>query len=202
MFTGIVREIGTVAAIDRADDGARIRISARVAGELATGDSVSVAGACLTAAAAEDGAFEADVMNQTLGLTTLGELEAGSGVNLEAALRAGEPLGGHIVQGHVDCVGEVTGTRRDGFAKRLAVSLPGEHRRFVVEHGSITVDGVSLTVAALAEDGFEVSLIPETLQRTTLSSLAEGDRVNVELDVIARYVDRLLRFRAEGNPDA
>jgi riboflavin synthase len=202
MFTGIVKEIGTVAAFDRGEEGARIRISAGVAGDLATGDSISVSGACLTAAAVDDGAFEADVMNQTLGLTTLGALEAGSGVNLEAALRAGEPLGGHIVQGHVDCVGEVTAARRDGFAKRLAVSLPVEHRRFAVEHGSITVDGVSLTVAALTDDGIEVSLIPETLERTTLGALAEGGRVNVELDVIARYVDRLLRFRTEGTPHA
>jgi riboflavin synthase len=202
MFTGIVKEIGTVVAVDRGENGARIRIGAGVAGELATGDSVSVSGACLTAASVDDGAFEADLMNQTLGLTTLGELDAGSGVNLEVPLRAGEPLGGHIVQGHVDCVGEVTVTRPDGFARRLAVSLPAEHRRFAVEHGSITLDGVSLTVAALIEDGVEVSLIPETLERTTLGSVAEGDRVNVELDVIARYVDRLLRFREEGTTDA
>jgi riboflavin synthase len=196
MFTGIVREIGTVEALGRGDDGARVRIGAKLAGELATGDSVSVAGVCLTAAAVDDGAFEADVMNQTLGLTTLGDLDEGDSVNLEPALRAGEPLGGHLVQGHVDCRAEVVDAGDDGFARRLRVALPEQYRMFVVEHGSVTLDGVSLTVAALNDDGFEVSLIPETLERTTLGS---PGWVNVELDVVARYVDRLLRFRREGN---
>jgi riboflavin synthase len=199
MFTGIVREIGTVGAIERSDAGARLRIAASFAGELAGGDSVSVAGACLTAAALGDGHFEADVMNQTLGLTTLGDLAEGDGVNLEPALRAGEPLGGHLVQGHVDTTATVTGVRADGIARRVAIALPEEHRRLVVEHGSITLDGVSLTVAELTGEGFEVSLIPETLERTTLGDLAPGVRANVEFDVIARYVERLLRFEQKGS---
>jgi riboflavin synthase len=199
MFTGIVTEIGQVLAAERGDDGARLEIGASFARDLTEGDSVSVSGVCLTIAILRDGAFQADVMNQTLELTTLGDLDAGDEVNLEPALRAGDPLGGHLVQGHVDCRAEVVDVREDGFARRLRIALPSEHRRFVVEHGSVTVDGVSLTVAGLTEDGFEVSLIPETLERTTLGS---PGWVNVELDVIARYVDRLLRFRTEGTPDA
>jgi riboflavin synthase len=199
MFTGIVREIGTIRSIERSDAGARLRIAATFGGELEAGDSVSVAGVCLTAATLVDGQFEADVMNQTLGLTTLGNLADGDGVNLEPALRAGEPLGGHLVQGHVDTTATVAGVREDGFARRVAIALPEEHHRLVVEHGSITLDGVSLTVAKLTGDGFEVSLIPETLERTTLSELAPGASANVEFDVIARYVERLLRFDQEGS---
>jgi riboflavin synthase len=198
MFTGIVKELGSVEAIDRSKAGARIRISAALADGLALGDSVSVEGCCLTAAASGDGGFEADVMNQTLSLTTLGALEAGARVNLEPALRAGEPLGGHIVQGHVDGVGEVASVAEDGFARRLRVRLPEGLERFAVEHGSIALAGVSLTVAALGDDWIEVSLIPETLERTTLGSLAPGAPVNVELDVVARYVERLLRFNEKG----
>jgi riboflavin synthase len=199
MFTGLVKEIGTVEAVERGDEGARLRIAASVAEQLREGDSVAVSGACLTVAALAGGAFEADVMNQTLALTTLGDLEAGSRVNLESALRAGEPLGGHIVQGHVDCTAEVDSVREDGIARRVRVALADEPLRFVVEHGSITLDGVSLTVAALEPGGFEVSLIPETLERTTLGEVAPGRRLNVELDVIARYVERLLRFDPEGS---
>jgi len=197
MFTGIVREVGTVRSIERSDAGARLRIAATFADELAVGDSVSVAGACLTAAALGDGRFEADVMNQTLGLTTLGDLAEGDDVNLEPALRAGEPLGGHLVQGHVDTTATVAAVSADGIARRVTIALPDEHRRLVVEHGSITLDGVSLTVAELTGEGFEVSLIPETLERTTLGDLAPGARANVEFDVIARYVERLLRFEQE-----
>jgi len=197
MFTGIVKEIGTVAAVDRTDGGARFRIAATFAGELALGDSVAVGGVCLTAAAITGDAFEADVMNQTLELTTLSELDAGARVNLEPALRAGDPLGGHLVQGHVDCVARVSSVRADGFARRLGVGLAAEHLPLVAEHGSVTLDGTSLTVASLSEDGFEVSLIPETLERTTLGDLAAGDPLNVELDVIARYVERLLGFSKE-----
>jgi riboflavin synthase len=194
MFTGLVKAVGNVEAIERTDAGVRVRISAPFTSELSGGDSVAVAGVCLTVTELDGDAFAADVMNQTLGLTTLGGLEPGDRVNLEPALRAGEPLGGHIVQGHVDCTGDVTATREDGTATRLDVALPAEHRHLVVLHGSVTLDGVSLTVAGLTEDGFEVSLIPETLARTTLSELAKGDRANVELDVIARYVERLLEF--------
>jgi len=193
MFTGIVKELGSVESVERTADGARLRIGAGFASQLAEGDSVAVNGVCLTAAALADGAFEADAMNQTLALTNLGELEAGARVNLELALRAGEPLGGHIVQGHVDGVGEVAAVEPDGFARRVRVRLPEGLRPYVVEHGSITLNGVSLTVAALLADGVEVSLIPETLERTTFGAAVAGDRVNVEVDVIARYVERLMQ---------
>jgi len=197
MFTGIVKELGRVEAVERSEAGVRLRVGASFAGALREGDSVAVDGACLTAVELSSQAFAADVMNQTLSLTTLGELEAGSPVNLEPPLLAGEPLGGHIVQGHVDGAGEVASVVEDGFARRLRVRLPGGLERYAVEHGSITLAGVSLTVAALAEDWIEVSLIPETLERTTLGDVAEGDRINLELDVLARYVERLLGFRKE-----
>ena len=193
MFTGIVREIGTVEEVERSEGGASVRVRAGLAAELAAGDSVSVGGACLTVSSTSDGAFEADVMNQTLSLTTLGGLEAGASVNLEPPLRAGDPIGGHLVQGHVDGTGEVREVSEDGFARRLRLAAPRDLDRFIVERGSVTVDGVSLTVAALAEDGFEVSLIPETLDRTSLGELAERSRVNLEVDVIARYAERLMQ---------
>ena len=196
MFTGIVRELGRVDDVERNEAGARLRISGAVASKLATGDSVSVEGACLTVAGLDGGAFEADVMNQTLSLTTLGELTAGDPVNLEPALRAGEPLGGHIVQGHVDGVAEVVS---DGIARRLGVRVPDGLERYAVEHGSVTLAGVSLTVAAVDGDRLEVSLIPETLERTTLRAATEGKKLNLELDVLARYVERLLGFRGEGS---
>ena len=193
MFTGIVREIGSVEELERSERGARLRIRAKLAAELGEGDSVSVSGACLTVASASDGAFEADVANQTLSVTTLGELEPGAPVNLEPPLRAGDPLGGHLVQGHVDGMGEVMAAWADGFARRLRLAAPRELARFIVERGSVTVDGVSLTVSALADDGFEVSLIPETLERTTLGELANGGQVNLEVDVNARYAERLVQ---------
>ena len=193
MFTGIVREIGTVEELDQSRQGARLRVSAGLAAELAAGDSVSVSGACLTVASASDGAFEAEVMNQTLSVTTLGGLESGGSVNLEPPVRAGDPLGGHLVQGHVDGTAEVLAVSEDGFARRLLLAVPPGLDRFIVERGSVTVDGVSLTVAGLTEEGFEVSLIPETLERTTLGRLAEGGQVNLEVDVIARYAERLVQ---------
>jgi len=199
MFTGIVRELGRVDDVERNEAGARLRISGAVASKLATGDSVSVEGACLTVAGLDGGAFEADVMNQTLSLTTLGELAAGDPVNLEPALRAGEPLGGHIVQGHVDGVAEVVSAADDGIARRLGVRVPDGLERYAVEHGSVTLAGVSLTVAAVDGDRLEVSLIPETLERTTLRAATEGKKLNLELDVLARYVERLLGFRDEGS---
>jgi riboflavin synthase len=200
MFTGIVREIGAVHEAGVGEAGTRLGIAAGFAGELREGDSVCVEGVCLTATAVRPDGFDADVMNQTLSLSTLGELAAGSRVNLEPALRAGEPLGGHIVQGHVDGVGEVRSLAEDGFARRLRIAVPGGLERYLVEHGSVTVAGVSLTVAGLEDDWFEVSLIPETLERTTLGALQEGDRVNLEVDVVARYVERLLGFREKGSP--
>jgi riboflavin synthase len=192
MFTGIIKQLGDVEAVDTSADGARLRIRAGLASELGDGDSVAVNGACLTATSATGDTFDADVMHQTLELTTLGELEPGSAVNLELPLRATDRLGGHVVQGHVDGTATVTEITDDGFAKRLRVELPEELLPYVVEHGSIAIEGVSLTVAALGDDGVEVSLIPETLERTTLGRLQPGARVNVECDVLARYVRRQL----------
>ena len=192
MFTGLVADLGTVDSIDRGGEGARLRIRTALAGELAEGDSIAVNGACLTATAIADGAFEADVMNQTLKLTSLGPLEPGDAVNLELALRAADRLGGHVVQGHVDGTGAVAAVREDGFARRVEVELPEGLRRYVVERGSVAVDGVSLTVAGVTATGFEVSLIPETLERTNLGSAEPGRVVNIEVDVVARYVERLL----------
>lgn len=192
MFTGIVRELGRVEAVESSADGARLRVRAELASELGEGDSVAINGACLTATTATDDAFEADAMHQTLELTTLGDLEPGSSVNLELPLRASDRLGGHLVQGHVDSTATVAAISEDGFAHRLRVELPEDLRPYVVEHGSIAIEGVSLTVASLDDPLLDVSLIPETLERTTLGRLAPGDRVNVECDVIARYVRRQL----------
>jgi riboflavin synthase len=193
VFTGIVREIGTVESIDRDAAGARLRVGTAIAAELGDGDSVAVSGACLTVAGRAHGAFEADVMNQTLSLTTLGELGPRAAVNLEPALKAGDPLGGHFVQGHVDGTGEVLAVSADGFSRRVRIAPPTELSRYVVEHGSVAVDGVSLTVSSLADGWFEVALIPETLERTTLGDLGEGDSVNLEMDLIARYAERLMQ---------
>jgi riboflavin synthase len=192
MFTGIIDELGRVEGLESSPDGARLRVRAELASELNDGDSVSVNGACLTATSANEGSFGADVMRQTLDLTTLGELEPGSTVNLELPLRAGDRMGGHVVQGHVDGTATVATVTDDGFARRLRLELPEELLPYVVEHGSIAIEGVSLTVAGLTDGGVEVSLIPETLERTTLGGLESGDRVNVECDVLARYVRRQL----------
>jgi riboflavin synthase len=192
MFTGIVYELGEVESVNTGADGARIRINAALASELAEGDSVAVNGACLTATSAGAGAFEADVMRQTLGLTTLGGLEPSAAVNLELPLRPSDRIGGHIVQGHVDGIATVGGSEEDGFARRLRLQLPDELLDYVVERGSIAIEGVSLTIAALGADWIEVSLIPETLERTTLGTLQPGDSVNVECDLMARYLRRML----------
>ena len=191
MFTGIISELGEVESVETGDDGARIRIKAALASELSDGDSVAVNGACLTATSTTGGAFEADVMRQTLGLTTLGELSPQAKVNLELPVRPTDRLGGHIVQGHVDGTATVAGSEADGFARRLRVELPGELLDYVVERGSIAIEGVSLTIAALGDGWIEVSLIPETLESTTLGEHRAGDRVNVETDLFARYVQRM-----------
>jgi len=195
VFTGLIADMGVVEGVDAGAGGARLRIRSALAVELSAGDSVAVNGACLTAASVDGEVFEADVMNQTLEHTSLGPLRAGDRVNLELPLRAADRLGGHIVQGHVDGTGEVAEVSEDGLARRLVIEVPEELRRYVVERGSVTVDGVSLTVSALTDSGFEVSLIPETLERTTLGAATEGTPVNLELDVIARYVERLVGFR-------
>jgi riboflavin synthase len=195
VFTGLIAETGVVEGVEAGAGGARLRIRTALAGELSAGESVAVNGACLTAAAVNGEVIEADVMNQTLEQTSLGPLRAGDRVNLELPLRAGDRLGGHLVQGHVDGTGEVASVTEDGFARRLGIEVPERLRRYVVERGSVAVDGVSLTVSELTDSGFEVSLIPETLERTTLGAAGEGTRVNLELDVIARYVERLVGFR-------
>ncbi len=192
MFTGIISELGDVESVETGAEGARIRIKAALASELAEGDSVAVNGACLTATSAGGGAFEADVMRQTLGLTTLGELAPSAAVNLELPLRPSDRIGGHIVQGHIDGTATVAGSEEDGFARRLRLELPDELLEYVVEHGSIAIEGVSLTIAALGDNWIEVSLIPETLERTTLGALRQGDMVNIESDLIARYVRRMV----------
>jgi riboflavin synthase len=193
MFTGLIEGVGTVESVESESEGARLRIRTRLAGELATGDSVAVNGACLTAVSVSDDAFETEAMNQTLAVTALDELESGAKVNLELAVKASERLGGHIVQGHVDGVGEVVGVHEDGFARRVRVQLPGELMRYVIDKGSIALDGVSLTVAALGKDWVEVSLIPETLEQTAFGGVEPGRRVNVECDVIAKHVERLMQ---------
>ncbi len=160
MFTGLVAGLGTVAAAARSQEGARLSISTPLAGELSVGDSIAVDGVCLTATAVQPGAFEAEVMAVTLAGTTLARLDAGARVNLELPLRAGDRFGGHVVQGHVDGLGEVAGVQQDGFARRVRIAAAAGILRYVVDHGSIAVNGVSLTVAAVAQDAFTVSLIP------------------------------------------
>lgn len=192
MFTGLIGDVGAVERVESGPEGARLRIRTGLASELSPGDSVAVNGACLTAGAVEGDAFEADVMNQTLDRTSLGPLEPGDRVNLELSLRLSDRLGGHMVQGHVDATGRVATVREDGFARRLEIEAPEEIRRYLVDRGSVAVDGVSLTVAVLTDGGFEVSLVPETLERTTLGAAAEGQVVNLEPDAIARYVEQLL----------
>jgi riboflavin synthase len=193
VFTGLIEDLGTVEAVERGNDGARLRISTSLASEVSEGDSVAVNGCCLTATAVDEGSFETEAMNQTLQVTALGAVEEGSRVNLELALKAGERLGGHIVQGHVDGVGTVASVEDDGFARRIRVELPPELLRYVVDKGSITLGGVSLTVAGLGETWAAVSLIPETLERTTLGTAEPGRPVNLEVDVLAKYVERLFR---------
>jgi len=192
MFTGLIEDLGTVDAIERGEDGARLRIATSLASEISDGDSVAVNGCCLTATAVTPDGFETEAMNQTLQVTALGGIDQGSRVNLELAMKAGDRLGGHIVQGHVDGVGTVAAVEDDGFARRIRVELPAELLRYVVDKGSITLDGVSLTVADLGESWAEVSLIPETLERTNLTEAAAGTKLNVECDVVAKYVERLV----------
>ena len=192
MFTGLIQDVGKVEVVESDAEGARLRIATLLGAEVGLGDSIAVNGVCLTATAADPNGFETEAMNQTLTVTSLGGLEAGSRVNLELAMKASDRLGGHIVQGHVDGVGEVAAIAGDGFARRLRVALGPELIRYVVERGSICLGGVSLTVAALGEDWAEVSLIPETLERTNLGDAAQGARLNVECDIVAKYVERLV----------
>ena len=193
MFTGIVREQGTVTDLDGGIESLALTIEAPVtAPTIELGDSVSINGVCLTAESVSPTALVFRAIPETLSRTTLGRLEVGATVNLEPALRAGEPLGGHLVQGHVDGVGTVRTTEPEGDGRRLTIDVDESLLRYCVEKGSITVEGVSLTVASLDERGFSLALIPHTLAVTTLGSLAPGDQVNLEVDVLAKYVERLL----------
>ena len=199
MFTGIVEELGTVQAITPNAGGARIEIAAtRVLDDAEIGASIAVNGCCLTVVALGEGCFAADAVTETLGRTELGTLEPGDRVNLERPVRLQDRLGGHLVQGHVDAVGTVRlrTPEADG-SQRIDFAAPEAVMRYVVEKGSITVDGISLTVAALSHDGFAVAVIPHTLAATTLGTKREGDAVNLEVDIVAKYVERLLG-RAEG----
>jgi len=192
MFTGLVADLGSVAAVDATADGVRLTVSTPLAEQLADGDSVTVNGVCLTANDVAADRFGADVMHETLQRSTLGAVSAGAHVNLELALRAADRLGGHIVQSHIDGVGTVGEVREDGFARVVTIEAPAAVLRYVVVKGSIAVDGVSLTVARIDDDGFDVSLIPETLQRTSLGAAAPGMTVNLEVDVLAKYVEKLV----------
>ncbi|HEY6835921.1 MAG TPA: riboflavin synthase [Gaiellaceae bacterium] len=193
MFTGIVRERGRVVSAESNGGGAmRLRIAApRTAAQTGLGDSVSIAGCCLTAVFVEEDELAFDAVPETLARTTLDELSEGAEVNLEPALRAGEPLGGHYVQGHVDGVGRVRSLQSEGDGARLWLDIPPEVLRYCVEKGSLAVDGVSLTVAEVDDGGVAIALVPHTLRETTLSGLAPGGRVNLEADVLAKYVERL-----------
>lgn len=192
MFTGLVADRGAVEALQATDDGLRLTLSTRLAGELGEGDSIAVNGVCLTATDVQADRFAADVMHATLERSTLGGATVGAAVNLELALRAADRLGGHIMQGHVDGVGTVSEVRADGFARVVTIAAGRDVLRYVVLKGSIAVDGVSLTVARIDGEGFDVSLIPETLERTNLGTAEPGRTVNLEVDVLAKYVEKLL----------
>jgi riboflavin synthase len=192
VFTGLVADLGTVSDVVATPDGVRLQVATSLAAELSEGDSVAVNGVCLTAVSADAQAFTAEVMNETLRRSSLAEVSAGGRVNLELPLRAQDRLGGHVVQGHVDGVGAVSGVEDDGFARVVTIDAPPELLRYVVEKGSIAVDGVSLTVSSVSPDTFAVSLIPETLERTNLGAAAPGTPVNLEVDVLAKYVEKLV----------
>ena len=192
MFTGIVEDLGRVVSVEELTDAARLTFQGSRLADVQPGDSVAVNGVCLTAAAVTDSGFTADVMRETLERSSLGGLSSGDPVNLERAVTPTTRLGGHIVQGHVDGVGTIAARRPSEHWEEVDVDLPPELSRYVVMKGSITIDGVSLTVAALDDAKVTVSLIPETLSRTTLGRRGVGDLVNIEVDVLAKYVERLL----------
>jgi riboflavin synthase len=192
VFTGLVADLGTVAAVDATGDGVRLRLRTSLAGEIGEGDSVAVNGVCLTALDPHADGFKADVMAETLRRSSLGPLAAGDSVNVELPLRAGDRMGGHVVQGHVDGTGTVESIEDEGFARVVRIAAAPEILRYVVEKASIAVDGVSLTVASVDDRSFAVSLIPETLERTTFGDAAPGRVVNLEVDVLAKYVEKLV----------
>lgn len=194
MFTGIVQDIGKVASREMRGVDARLVIGTKNLdlSDTVVGDSISVQGVCLTVVALTKDSFTADVSHETLSLTTLGELDAGSPVNLEPALRAGDRLGGHLVSGHVDGIARVSATSHDGDSLRVTVAVPAELARYIARKGSVTLDGVSLTVNEVDGASFGVNLIPHTQTVTTLGRLQAGKRVNLEIDQMARYIERLI----------
>lgn len=192
MFTGLIADIGTLEHLREDGDGAELEIATSLAGEVREGDSVAVNGVCLTASGADAAAFRAAAMNETLRRTALGSLQPGARVNIELALRAEDRLGGHMVQGHVDGRALVEAVEEDGFSRVITLRVPAELARYIVEKGSVALNGVSLTVSALDGERFSVSLIPETLERTNLGLISPGDEVNLEVDVLAKYVERLM----------
>jgi riboflavin synthase len=196
MFTGIVRELGRIALIEGGADGVRIVVEAPVtAAGSKVGDSVAINGVCLTVTKSANGTLAFDAVPETLRRSSLGGFPPGENVNVEPALRAGEPLGGHYVQGHVDGVGTVRRSEPEGDGRRVWVDAPSELHRYLVEKGSVAVEGVSLTVAELDDAGFAVALVPHTLAVTTLGDRAPGDPLNIEVDVLAKYVERLVATR-------
>jgi len=198
VFTGLVEELGTVESVESGAERRRFWIAAReVPGGARIGDSIACSGCCLTAVAVEADRFAVEAVPETLRRTTLGEWQAGARVNLERSLRLGDRLGGHLVQGHVDGVGQVLASEPEGDGRRVRLELPAGLRRFVALKGSLAVDGVSLTVAALTDSGCEIAYIPHTLARTTAGDYRAGTRVNLEVDLLARYLARLLESPGE-----
>jgi riboflavin synthase len=198
MFTGLIADLGTVTALQRDGAGASIEIATGLVSQLSEGDSIAVNGVCLTATQIGGGSFHAQAMIETLERSSLGNLRVGSRVNLELPLRAQDRLGGHVVQGHVDGTGTVSGVRDQGFARVLEIEIESRLARYLVEKGSVTVDGVSLTISALGDEQFFVSLIPETQQRTNLGAIAAGGVVNIEVDILAKHVERLMNYQKVG----
>jgi riboflavin synthase alpha subunit len=199
MFTGIVRERGRVLRADGGPEGLSLELEAPETAALsAVGDSVSIGGACLTVTSVADGRLAFHAVPETIQRSSLGRLQPGAEVNLEPALRAGDPLGGHYVQGHVDAVGTVRSLDPEGDGARLWVDAPAGVLRYCVDKGSITVEGVSLTIAGLDDDGLAIALVPHTLEATTLGTLTPGDSVNLEVDVLAKYVEKLVRTDGPG----
>jgi riboflavin synthase len=193
VFTGIVREIGRVASLDGDDDGVQLVLEApHTAPQVRAGDSVAISGVCLTAEKVDGATIAFHAVPESLRRTTLGRLDEGSAVNVEPALRAGEPLGGHFVQGHVDGVGRIESVEAEGDGLRVVVEAPRDVLRYCVEKGSITVEGVALTITEVYEEAFAVALVPHTLEATTLAELVPGREVNLEADVLAKYVERLI----------
>jgi riboflavin synthase len=195
MFTGLIADLGRVVELDAGAGGARLRIATALAGDVGEGDSVAVNGVCLTATEVDGEGFRTEAMPETLQRSSLASLAAGDAVNLELAVRAADRLGGHLVQGHIDGTGTVIAVQPEGISRVVEIEAEPELTRYLVEKGSVAVDGVSLTVSALGEESFSVSLIPETLNRTTLGAIEPGAKVNIEVDVLAKHVERLMGAR-------